>query len=418
MIVTRIEKCRACGNPDLVPIGSLGTMAFSGIFPKKDDPLVPEGPLELVKCHGDPDQVCGLLQLKHSFDPRILFGKSYGYRSGLNGAMRKHLEDIAKKIRKFVSLKDEDIMVDVGSNDGTLLRFFSGEKLCLWGVDPTADQFKRYYPGEVRILPELFSGKIIKEHLGLKKAKVVTAIAVFYDLDAPAEFLEDVRDILSDDGVCVLEQSYLPLVLENLAYDTICHEHMVYYRLKQIRWLAGRAGLKIIHCEQNQVNGGSFCVVLAKKDSAFSEDSETIKRFIELENRLSLDTLSPFACFYENILKHREALRRTVGALRADHKRILGYGASTKGNVLLQFCGFTPEDIPFIADVNEDKRGRVCPGTKIPIISEEEARTKKPDVFFVLPWHFREAFLVREKKYLQDGGMFLFPLPTIDMVAV
>ncbi len=393
-------------------------MAFSGIFPKKDEAFVPEGPLELMKCHGDPDRVCGLLQLKHSFDPHILFGESYGYRSGLNGSMREHLQDIARKIKGFVTLKEKDVIVDIGSNDGTLLSFFSGEKLSLWGVDPTAGQFKKYYSEDVQILPELFSGKLIKKSLGVKKAKVVTAIAVFYDLDAPAEFLKEVREILSDDGVCVLEQSYLPLLLENLAYDTICHEHMAYYRLKQIRWLADRVGLKIIHCEKNQVNGGSFCVALAQRNSAFSEDSGTVSQFIEEEKRLSLDTLSPFKSFFDNIFKHRKALQRTVKTLRADRKCVLGYGASTKGNVLLQFCGFTPEDIPFVADVNEDKWGRVCPGTKIPIISEEEARSKKPDVFFVLPWHFKEGFLIKEKKYLRDGGAFLFPLPKVDLIGL
>ncbi|MFA5144906.1 MAG: class I SAM-dependent methyltransferase [Candidatus Omnitrophota bacterium] len=416
MTGSQIEKCRVCGNQNLIPVCDLGTMAFTGVFPKKDEQGVPEGPLELVKCHSDRNGACGLVQLRHSFDPRILFGESYGYRSGLNGSMRQHLQALAWKIRSFASLEAEDIILDIGSNDGTLLSFFSGEDLILFGVDPTASQFRRYYPEDARVIPALFSSSLIKKDLGAKKAKVITAIAVFYDFPAPVEFLKEAKEILSDDGICVLEQSYLPSVLDNCAYDMVCHEHAAYYRLKQIKWLADQAGLKIISCELNQVNGGSLCVVLAQKCSAFSEDSDTVKRLINQEEGMLLDALSPYATFRENILKHRQALCRAIDSLRAEGRRIFGYGASTKGNVLLQFCGLSPQEVPFVADINEDKWGRVCPGTRIPIISEEEAISKKPDVFFVLPWHFKESFLAKEERYLRQGGMFLFPLPRVDII--
>ena len=416
MTSSRVERCRACGNQELVSICDLGEMAFTGVFPKKDEHDIPRGPLELVKCHGDRDRACGLVQLKHSFDPRTLFGESYGYRSGLNGSMRQHLQDIARKITKFLTLGTGDAVIDIGSNDGTLLNFFSGKDLFLLGIDPTAGKFKRYYSDDVRAVPDLFSGTLVKKVLGTKKAKVITAIAVFYDLETPKDFLEEVRGMLRDDGICILEQSYLPLVLENLAYDTVCHEHAAYYRLKQIKWLADRAGLKIIDCEHNQVNGGSFCVVLAHKDSVYTEDVSAIGRFIYHEEQMSLDTLSPYSKFSDSIVKHREALRRAIYELRRDGRSIFGYGASTKGNVLLQYCGLTSSEIPFVADINDDKWGHVCPGTRIPIISEEEAKRRNPDVFLVLPWHFKEGFLVKEKKYLQEGGMLLFPLPEINII--
>ena len=416
MIVTRVEKCRVCGNQNLISVCGLGVMAFTGVFPGKVDQSVPEGPLELVKCHGDQDRTCGLVQLRHSFDPRILFGESYGYRSGLNGSMRAHLQDITLKIRSFLTLTTGDVVLDIGSNDGTLLNLFSGENLVLLGVDPTARQFKRYYPGDAQVIPDLFSGMLVKKSLGTKKAKVITALAVFYDLAAPMEFLAEVQEILSNDGICVLEQSYLPQMIESSTYDTVCHEHQGYYSLKQIKWMTDRVGLKIIACELNRINGGSFCVVLAQRKASFPEDSDAIEQLIGREEQMSLDTLSVYVNFRENVFKHREALSSTIGALRAENRRIFGYGASTKGNVLLQFCGLTPEDIPFVGDINEDKWGRFCPGTRIPIISEEEARNRKPDVFLVLPWHFKEGFLEKEKKYLQEGGMFLFPLPQISIV--
>ncbi|MEI7752522.1 MAG: class I SAM-dependent methyltransferase, partial [Candidatus Omnitrophota bacterium] len=250
------------------------------------------------------------------------------------------------------------------------------------------------------------------------KAKVVTAIAVFYDLDDPTNFFEEVRGILHEEGIFILEQSYLPLMLQNLAYDTVCHEHAAYYRMKQIKWLADRTGLKIIHAEKNWINGGSFQVVLAKKEAKFSEDREVVREFLMVEAEMSLDDLVPYQSFRKKIFDHRNALIRTLADLRAEGLRIFGYGASTKGNVLLQFCGLTSEDIPYVADINEDKWGRFCPGTLIPIISEEEAISKKPDVFLALPWHFKDEFLAKEGKILKRGGKFLFPLPKIALAGM
>jgi NDP-4-keto-2,6-dideoxyhexose 3-C-methyltransferase len=416
MIVAQIKKCRGCGNEELVPLCDLGTMAFTGVFPEKENSLVPEGPLELVKCHGDPDQVCGLVQLRHSFDPHVLFCGNYGYRSGLNGSMRAHLQGVASQVRNFVTLEAGDAVVDIGSNDGTLLDFFSGQGLRLIGIDPAAGKLRSRYPKEANVIPHFFSASRILRDLGSRKAKVVTAIAVFYDLDDPLDFLHDVRSILHNDGIFVLEQNYLPLMLENLAYDAICHEHMAYYGMKQLKWLTERAGLKIIHAGQDRINGGSSRLILAKKESVLVENKEAVREFLSKEAAMSLDALAPFEIFRKKIVDHRNALIQTLADLRAAGFRVFGYGASTKGNVLLQFCGLTSRDIPYVADINEDKWGRLCPGSRIPIISEEEAMNKKPDVFLVLPWHFRDGFLAKEERFLKCGGRFLFPLPKIDMV--
>lgn len=416
MSALRAERCRLCGNEQLVAVCDLGTLAFTGIFPKKGEGQVPEGPLELVRCDGDRSRVCGLVQLKHSFDPHVLFCGDYGYRSGLNASMRLHLQGVASKVMDFLALKPGDVVIDIGSNDGTLLDFFSGRDYCLIGIDPAAGRLRSRYPREAEVIPEFFSGSRIKQALRSRKAKVVTAIAVFYDLDDPADFFEEVRAILRDDGIFVLEQSYLPLMLENLAYDTVCHEHAAYYRMKQIKWLADRTGLKIIHAECNRANGGSFRVILAKKNAPFTEDKEIVRKFLEKESEMALDGPAPYENFRNRIFEHRNALAGTVAGLRAEGLRVFGYGASTKGNVLLQFCGLTPEDVPYVAEINEDKWGRFCPGTGIPIISEEEALSKNPDVLLVLPWYFRDGFLAKEGRVLRQGGRFLFPLPNIDMV--
>lgn len=412
----RVEKCRICGNLDLVPVLDLGVMALTGIFPKKEDGAVPEGPLELVKCHGSAARSCGLLQLGHFFDPKTLFGESYGYRSGLNKAMRRHLQEIAQKIKRLVTFRPGDVVIDIGSNDGTLLNFFSGEDLELIGIDPVGGLFKKYYSGEMQFVPDFFPSRRAKMAPGAKKAKVVTAIAVFYDIDKPAAFLEEVGELLDSQGVCVLEMGYLPSVLENNAYDTVCHEHAAYYTLKQMKWLADRSGFAIVDCEVNQVNGGSFCVVLAKKGSVFAQDRGAIQQRLCDEQRLSFDTLFPFRVFQENISRHRESLRQAIDDLLSEGRQIAGYGASTKGNVLLQFCRLTQREVSYVADVNPDKWGRVCPGTRIPIVSEEEARKRNPDVFLVLPWSFKTVFLDRERDYLQKGGMFLLPLPKVEAI--
>jgi hypothetical protein len=212
------------------------------------------------------------------------------------------------------------------------------------------------------------------------------------------------------------EQSYMPAMLRVNAYDTICHEHLEYYGLSQIKWMADRAGLKILDVEINDVNGGSFAVTVAKASSPHRADEPKFNTVLNDEKRLGLDTPAPYAVFAERVFEHREKLRATLDRLRNEGKKVLGYGASTKGNVILQFCGIGPEQIPAIAEVNADKFGAFTPGTDIPIISEADAHAMRPDCFLVLPWHFRENLLAREAKYLSEGGRMLFPLPEIEIV--
>ncbi|MEI7999514.1 MAG: class I SAM-dependent methyltransferase, partial [Candidatus Omnitrophota bacterium] len=413
MITSSIEQCRLCGNPHLEPICNLGEMALTGVFPKTISEPVPRGPLEVVKCYGNPNDSCGLVQLKHFFDPYVLFGESYGYRSSLNESMRNHLQRLAEDIRAFVALKEDDVIIDIGSNDGTLLSFFSKQNYLLFGIDPTAVKFKQYYPKDVSIIEDFFSKEKIKSQIGHKKAKVVTTVALFYDLNKPLQFLLDVEEILSDEGILVIEQSYLVSVIKNNAYDTICHEHAAYYGLKQIKWLMDKAGLKIIDCKLNGINGGSLRVVVAKKKSSYEEAKTEIARFITIEEKLGLDTIGPYQEFFRNILRHKLELRQSIDGFCQKGMILAGYGASTKGNVLLQFCAITSKEIPFMVEVNQDKWGRLCPGTNIPIISEKEAKNKKIDVFLVLPWHFKESVILREKDFIRQGGTFLFPFPII-----
>jgi hypothetical protein len=284
-------------------------------------------------------------------------------------------------------------------------------------MDPTGKKFSRYYPPHVKLIPEFFNPETFRRTFPGRRAKIVTSIAMFYDLESPRAFMQAVHDILADDGVWVFEQSYLPTMLRQLAYDTVCHEHLSYYALRQIQWMTDRCGLKILDVELNDANGGSFCVTAAKAASPRAPHFGRVEHLLAAEDEAGLNTLAPFTRFREAVGRHRDELCAFVRGETADGKSIFGYGASTKGNVLLQYCNFTPADIRAIAEVNEEKFGCFTPQTLIPICPEADVRGRRPDYMLVLPWHFRNGIVRREAAYLAGGGKLVFPLPVLDVVA-
>jgi len=406
----KLAACRASGSDHLISVLNLGTQALSGVFPANAAEPVTAGPLELVWC---PDS--GLLQLNHSYDPQEMYGQNYGYRSGLNQSMVRHLHGKVRTLEALVKPKPGDVVLDIGSNDATLLKSYETPKLERVGIDPTGKKFAHYYPADIRLVPDFFSSAKF-EQASAKKARIVTSIAMFYDLDDPVEFARQVADALTDDGVWHFEQSYMPAMLRTNSYDTVCHEHLEYYSLGVVKRIVEQAGLRVIDVKVNAINGGSFAVTAAKPAANHEPETATIEWLLEQEHRMGLDTPRPFREFEERVFRHREDLRRLIRSLVQTGKKVLGYGASTKGNILLQFCGLTPVELPAIAEVNEDKFGRVTPGTHIPIVSEAEARAMRPDFFLVLPWHFKNGILEREKEFLERGGKMIFPFPEIEIL--
>jgi hypothetical protein len=284
------------------------------------------------------------------------------------------------------------------------------------GIDPTGRKFARFYDADIKLIPEFFSDLAYRAAES-KDARIVTSIAMFYDLDAPVDFARQVESVLAPDGIWHFEQSYMPSMLRMNSYDTICHEHLEYYSLGVVKTIVEQAGLKIVDVVMNAVNGGSFAITAAKASNrAIRANDSVINWLLEQEYRMGLNTPKPYRDFEERVFRHRGDLVRLIRGLNGDGKTILGYGASTKGNVVLQFCGFTEKDIPAIAEVNADKFGCVTPGTHIPIVAESEARAMKPDYFLVLPWHFKSGILQREKDYLSSGGRVIFPFPEIEIV--
>jgi SAM-dependent methyltransferase len=405
-----MPACRLCGSHALVEVLDLGRQALTGVFPESPEEPVGEGPLELVWC-----RACTLLQLAHSYEPTEMYGEHYGYRSGLNKAMSDHLGQKARGLEALIGLRSGDTVLDIGSNDGTLLRAYETARLRRIGIDPTARRFAECYPDGAEIVADFFSAENFRK-VSDELARIVTSVAMFYDLEDPVAFACDVRDCLAPDGVWHFEQSYMPSMLRSTAYDTVCHEHIEYYSLATVRRILAEAGLDLIDVRFNRVNGGSFAVTAAHVGSPIAPRRVLIDWFVAQEERIGLHTPGPFRRFEERVFQHRIDLVQLIGALRADRASVMGYGASTKGNVLLQFCGFTPADIDSIAEINPDKFGHVTPGTGIPIVSETVMRERHPDYLIVFPWHFRDAIVEREADYLLKGGRLIFPLPEIEIV--
>lgn len=389
----------------------LGVQALTGVFPRTREQVITVGPLKLVKCTGKPG-CCGLLQLAHSYDHGEMYGADYGYRSGLNPSMVHHLHGKIRRILGLADMSGDPVVLDIGSNDGTSLRAYSGVRCQLVGIDPTADKFRRYYPDNVTIVPEFFSAKSFLNSTRQRKARIVTSFSMFYDLEDPLAFMREVAEILDDNGLWVFEQSYMPLMLERNSYDTVCHEHLEYYALAQLKWMSDRIGLRIVDVEFNEINGGSFSVAAAKASSKY-EEFAGLRELLEKESESRLDSLDPYREFAARAAASREDLRAFLARARAQGQRVAGLGASTKGNVLLQYCGLSNRDLYAIGEVNEDKFGSFTPGSLIPILHERELLADEPDFLLVLPWHFREFFL---RKYKLKKASFVFPLPTLEVV--
>lgn len=407
---TEITQCRISKSKNLITVLSLGNQALTGVFPKKVNQQITSGPLDLVWC---PDS--GLLQMKQSYNLEEMYGENYGYRSGLNASMVRHLEQKIKYLERKVTLNDSDLVIDIGSNDATSLKAYSGNHKKV-GIDPTGLKFKQYYTDVITLIPEFFSAKTFHDKFPGGKAKIITSIAMFYDLESPIDFVKDIEQCLSDDGIWHFEQSYMPSMLRTNSYDTICHEHLEFYSLKVIASILDQCGMKVIDVQMNSVNGGSFAVTASKRNASFIPNRPIIDWLLQQEDDMGLDNPKPYREFEERVFRHRKNLTNLIESLVGDGKKIIGYGASTKGNVLLQFCGLTSKHIPFIAEVNPDKFGAFTPGTHIPIISEAEAKAMKPDYLLALPWHFKDSILQREKEYLAQGGKFIFPLPEIEII--
>ena len=383
------------------------------MFPRSRSEKVTAGPVDLVKCSSADG--CGLVQLKQSYELSEMYGLNYGYRSGLNASMVSHLHSKVKKILALGVLEQGDLVVDIGSNDATTLLAYPQGQYRLLGVDPTGVKFASYYPDEITLIADFFSAKAVANHMADAKAKVITSFSMFYDLEDPVAFAREIEATLVDDGVWVFEQSYLPAMLRTNSFDTICHEHLEFYALKQINWIAEKAGLRVLDVDFNEVNGGSFSIVAAKRDSKRTLNTEWLNKILEDEVALGLESTKAFDAFKIRVEEARVALMEFLKQAKRNGKTVCGLGASTKGNVLLQYFGIDENLVREIGEVNEDKFGSFTPGTYIPLVSEQQVLASNPDYLLVMPWHFRAFF---ESLPSMKGRRLVFPLPHFEIVEI
>jgi 2-polyprenyl-3-methyl-5-hydroxy-6-metoxy-1,4-benzoquinol methylase len=404
-----INNCRNCKNRKLKNLFSLGNISFTGKFSNNSSKNVPKARINLVKC-----SYCNLVQLDRNFNPNYLYGKDYGYRSGINKTMTKHLTNTSYLLAKKTNLKKGDSVLDIASNDGTLLNSYKTKNIIKVGIDPIINKFKNYYSNIQYKINDFFSYEIIKRKKIKKKFKIITALSVFYDLEDPNKFLKDISKIIdSKDGVFLLENTDLLSIIKYNLFDTICHEHLEYYSVGVINKMAQANNLRVFNLSVNDINGGSVRFFICHKDAKYKTNHKTINSYIFMEKKLGLNNVACYKKFIRRVLKLKLKLRKLIKNIKIQKKTIHGYGASTKGNVLLQFFGLTNKDIKIIADRNILKNNFYTPGTKIRITTEEYSRKLKPDYYLVLPWHFKKEILIRERAIIKKGTKMIFPLPNL-----
>jgi len=410
MKYNKIHRCRLCYSNKLKPLIDFGSICLSSAFPYKNLKYKKIIPMIFGICKN-----CRSVQLLHNYDLKELYNNDYGYRSGINQSMIDHLTSITNDIKKIIKFKIGDYVLDIASNDATLLKSYKFSKINYVGIDPTINKYKKFYPKNFKTKSTLFSKNKYLNLSNKQKAKVITSIAMFYDVQNPNEFVSDIKDILSKNGIWVMEMYYLPILLKYNAYDSICHEHITYFSLNQINYLCEKNNLKIFKVSLNSMNCGSIRYFICHRDARFKLDYNSLNKCKKLEKILDQDS-----CFY-NFKKRIKFLSKKLNLiiknLNKRKKTIHVYGASTKGNISLQYSKLSVKDISFVADRNPLKWNRKMPGSNIPIISEASSRAKNPDYYLVLPWHFKKGFIKREKKFLAKGGKLIFPLPKIEILS-
>ena len=403
----RIRQCRICKSKKLATLFSLGNMSFTGKFslPKKK---IRKKPILLVICKN-----CNLVQLAHNYDLKYLYGPDYGYRTGINQTMLDHVRNVTKIITLKAKLKRNDLVLDIASNDGTLLNFYKKD-IIKFGIDPILKKYKDNYKNIKYSVSSFFSAQKIKSKTQ-KKFKAITALSVFYDAINPNKFLQDVKKLLLPDGVFMLEFADLASIIKYKMFDTICHEHLEYYSSNVIKNLTQKNGLRLFDIKQNQINGGSKQYFICHQKSNIKSNNKLITKILKQESKLNLDKVSTFKKFIRKINVLKINLNNILRKINKKKQIIHCYGASTKGNVLLQYFKIDNKKIHFAAERNKNKYGLVTPGTQIKIISEKLSRSLRPNYYLVMPWHFKKEIIEREKDTLKKGTKFIFPLPKLQI---
>ncbi len=407
----KINKCRICSSKKFSKLFSLGNQSFTGKFPNSLNHKITKDYINLILCNK-----CKLVQLDRNFNPNFLYGKDYGYRTGINLTMSNHVKFVANEAIKLSKPKKKDYILDIASNDGTLLNNY-GNKFVTVGIDPLVNKYKKFYKNVNYKISNFFSIKNLKKYNLDKKYKIITALSMFYDLKDPNSFIKDIKKILHDDGVFILEHADLLSILKFSLFDTICHEHLEYYSSKIIIEMMKKNKLRVFDIKNSKINGGSTRYFITHDNSKYKTKFSKISKILKEEKKFQLEKKETFLRFFTQINLIKKRIMRLLNKIVKDNKTVHGYGASTKGNVLLQYFGINSKHLKYIAERNPLKYDKFTPGTYIKIISEKKSRQLKPNYYFVLPWHFKKEIVQRETKMRNLGTKLIFPLPKLKIIS-
>ena len=412
---TPLDRCRLCGNTELIPCFDIGEQYLSSVFPTNLNyrATAAKYPLDIVMCSKKVDgSTCGLVQLGHRLDLTSMYD-AYPYTSSTNSSMGKILLDVAESGRVLDNLSPEDVILDIGGNDGTLLSFFKDDPYRLLSIDPAQNIATLLDSPKYTAVRDFFT-KASFDAVSDKKAKLAFSIAMFYHLDDPMKLARDVAACLDDDGVWIVQMAYLPAMLRTNMYDNIVHEHAGYYATHHMCWVMEQVGLEVFDVLENDVYGGSFRVFAQKQGARFKK-TDRLKANLARELTEGLFNINTYKAFEQRIQKTRDDLRALLAKIKAEGKTMWVYGASTKGDTILQYCGIGSDDLVAAADSNSFKPGKYMIGSDVPIKNEEEMRAAKPDYLLALPYSFVEAFMKREASLIAQGTKFIVPLPEVDV---
>ena len=406
---TTRETCRVCGSPKLSHLFSLGNLYISNFVKSKKDGI--KAPLELVFCEN-----CSLVQLKHTAPQELLYTGFYWYRSGVTETMKTALREITSKIERFYPLNKGDVVLDIGSNDGTLLRTYDVPGLITVGVEPAKNLAEEGKKGLTHFISGFWEHKSYSSVVG-KKAKIITAIGMFYDMEDPNQFIFDAAQSMDKDGVFIAQLMCLKNMIDKNDVGNICHEHLEFYSFSSLEYLFNKNGLEIIDVEINNVNGGSYRIYARLKGSSVKPPKGAEERVRKVrEDEKELESKEAFVKFYQRIEINKKKCVDFVKSESAKGKKVWIYGASTKGNTILQYYGLDSTLIGGASERSPEKWGKYTVGTMIPIHSEDEARKANPNYFLVLPYAFFDEMYQREEEWRKKGGKFIVPLPEFRVV--
>lgn len=397
-------KCKNCKKNSLLKVVEIGKQPLSGFFYSKKKKNLKKYSLDLYRC-----SKCNLVQLNNTANIKTMYGKHYGYKTSISKMMISHLKEKVERLKKKKLIRDRDNILDIGSNDASFLKLFK-KSSNLFGIDPSAKKFKKEYKG-MKLIPDFFSKKNIIRFTKNKNIRfdLISSFAIFYDVEDPNSFCRDIEMLLNDDGIWICEFSYLPLMLKNLTFDQICHEHIMYYTLSVFEEILIKNKLKVIDIKFNEINGGSIEVIIAKTQSKMTSNIKLIKKIKRDEKKITINAYNNFS---KRIKKVKEDL---VGFVKNNYP-IIGYGASTKGNIVLNYSKLNSSKINYICDASKNKFGKYTPGSNIKIISKEKMRILRPQYLLVLIWSFRSEVIKQELNYIKKGGNLIFHLPKFHII--